>query len=214
MSPVKPTRPEAAAISSLGVTAGQRIGLLGGSFNPAHEGHLHISDLAHKKLKLDWVWWLVSPQNPLKPECGMAPLQERLSHAQQVARGHAIRVTDIEKTLETRFTVDTLGALKKCFPDVNFVWLMGADNLIQIDRWTRWQQVFKTTPVAVFARPDYSNDAENAKASRHFANFRLDSDRAEDLAEISPPAWVFLKTPENSVSATEIRNRSQRPDAD
>ena len=192
--------------------AGQRIGVLGGSFNPAHEGHLHISELALKILKLNEIWWLVSPQNPLKPERGMASLKDRLAQAEQVAQGHQITVTDLERELGTQFTVDTLAALRQRFDGVNFVWLMGADNLLQIDRWARWEQVFETVPVAVFARPSYSNEAEKAKASRQFARYRLDSERADQLAEMSPPAWVFLKTPENPISATEIRVRGESPD--
>jgi len=191
---------------------GQRIGLLGGSFNPAHEGHLHISELALKLLKLNEIWWLVSPQNPLKSEHGMAPLKDRLARAKRIAQGHQITATDLEHELDTQFTVDTLAALKQRFHGVNFVWLMGADNLLQIDRWNRWEQVFETVPVAVFARPSYSNEAEKAKASRQFAQYRLDSERADELAEMNPPAWVFLKTPENPISATEIRVRGESPD--
>jgi nicotinate-nucleotide adenylyltransferase len=184
---------------------GARIGLLGGSFNPAHEGHLHISQHALKLLELDQVWWLVSPQNPLKSEDDMASLPERLKGAKTVAGDAAITVTDIEKTLGTQFTVDTLSALKQRFEGAQFVWLMGADLLLQMDKWSRWQQVFEAVPIAVFARPPYSKNAENAKASRFFAEFRVDSSKAQNLAEQSPPAWVFLKTPENPVSATEIR---------
>ncbi len=193
--------------TSLQAPKGRRIGLLGGSFNPAHEGHLHISQLALKHLGLDEVWWLVSPQNPLKPELGMAPLNQRLAAATELADGHAIRATDIEHDLGTRYTVDTLAAIGDRFPDGNFVWLMGADNLIQIDQWARWEQLFELMPVAVFSRPEYSDLAENAKASRHFERFRLNSEQAEELAAMSPPVWVFLKTPENPVSATEIRAR-------
>ena len=191
----------------LEVRAGRRIGLLGGSFNPAHDGHLHISLLALELLKLDEVWWLVSPQNPLKPEDDMAPLDKRLAGAEKLANGHAIRATDIERDLGTQYTVDTLATLKQRFPDACFVWLMGADNLIQIDQWVRWEQLFELMPIAVFARPGYSDLAENAKASRNFTGFRLNSERAEELAVMSPPAWVFLKTPENPISATEIRAR-------
>lgn len=184
---------------------GARIGLLGGSFNPAHEGHLHISQHAIELLALDQVWWLVSPQNPLKSADGMAPLSDRLNGAVVVAGDRAITVTDLEREFGTQYTVDTLKILKERFEGVHFVWLMGADLLLQIEHWSRWEQLFETVPIAVFARPPYSENAENAKASRHFAEFRLESNRAEELVEQSPPAWVFLKTPENPVSATEIR---------
>jgi len=197
----------------LQVSSGSRIGLLGGSFNPAHAGHIHISVLSMQLLALDQVWWLVSPQNPLKPMAGMAPLAERLEGARQTAAGHAIIATDIEQHLRTRFTADTLIGLRQKFPDGRFVWLMGADNLSGIDRWERWQQVFESVPIAVFARPGYTENAENAKASRHFARYRLDSTRAHELADMSPPVWVFLKTPENPLSATNIRAGREHPDA-
>jgi len=200
--------------SSLQVAAGQRIGLLGGSFNPAHEGHIHVSELALKTLNLDAVWWLVSPQNPLKSEQDMAPLDARMARAERIAQAYQITVTDIERELGTRYTADTLIALKQRFAGARFVWLMGADNLLQIDHWERWEQVFGAMPVAVFARPSYSDAAEDAKASRQFAQYRLDWERAEELAEMSPPAWVFLKTPENPISATEIRVRGESPDDD
>jgi len=133
-----------------------RVGLLGGSFNPAHIGHLHISRLALDLLKLDEIWWLVSPQNPLKPEEGMASLADRLNSARAMARGRNLWVTDIEGEMGTRFTTETLKALKGRFPRHRFVWIMGADNLIDIWRWNDWTTIFETVPVAVFARPTYS----------------------------------------------------------
>jgi nicotinate-nucleotide adenylyltransferase len=128
-----------------------RIGLLGGSFDPAHEGHLYVSDVARRALKLDYVWWLVSPGNPLKP----APdaLATRLAQARAIARGPGIRVTDIEDRLGTRYTVDTVRALVRRFPHVTFVWLMGSDNLEQFSRWRRWQDIAATLPIAVVRRP-------------------------------------------------------------
>ncbi len=190
---------------------GKRIGLLGGSFNPAHEGHLHISTYALELLALDEIWWLVSPQNPLKSADGMATLDERVSDAIELAEGRVITVTDIEEDLGTRFTADTLSALNVRFPEARFVWLMGADNLLQIDQWKRWESIFESVPIAVFARPPYSENVENAKASRYFDEFRLDSTQAQNLAEQSPPAWVYLRTPENPVSATKIRTAATGP---
>jgi nicotinate-nucleotide adenylyltransferase len=213
---VVPKRVPADMTSALTIQAppGRRIGLLGGSFNPAHEGHIHISELALKVLKLDEIWWLVTPQNPLKPEHGMGALEDRLASAGKLATGHAITATDIEVQLGTRYTADTLAALKQKFEGVNFVWLMGADNLIQVDQWARWPEIFETVPVAVFARPEYSEAAENAKASRNLHKYRLESNRAEELAGMNPPAWIFLKTPENPTSATEIRARGNSPEAE
>ncbi|HTH15988.1 MAG TPA: nicotinate-nucleotide adenylyltransferase [Magnetospirillum sp.] len=183
-----------------------RIGLLGGSFNPAHEGHRHVAELALKLLGLDEVWLLVSPQNPLKPPAGMAPLAERLASAQAVAGGHPrIRVTAIEQRLGTRFTVDTLAKLGRRFRHVRFVWLMGADNLVQVSRWARWTRIFQSVPVAVLARSPYSQGALAAKASRRFVRFRLKDRAARGLSGRRPPAWVFLHTRLHPASATAIR---------
>ncbi|NQW01985.1 MAG: nicotinate-nucleotide adenylyltransferase [Rhodospirillales bacterium] len=193
---------------------GQRIGLLGGSFNPAHEGHMHLSRLAFRHLNLDRVWWLVSPQNPLKSSRGMAPLAARLEKARTVAAHPHICVTDIETRLGTQYTADTLVALKKKFPGGRFVWLMGADNLVQIDQWYKWTAIFMTLPVAIFARPPYSLRAENATAVRRFSRSRVDRANAKGLADMKPPAWAYLKTPLNPVSATEIRSRLEGAWAD
>lgn len=182
-----------------------RIGLLGGSFNPAHAGHVHISEFALQKLGLHEIWWLVSPQNPLKAAEGMAPLEERLQTARRVADGHAVRVTDIERDLGTRYTADTLAALTRRFRDVHFVWIMGADLLLEIPRWRRWQTIFRTVPIAVFGRPPYSFRAQVGRAARRFAQVRVRESRARSLPTRTPPAWVFLNTPPNAVSATRIR---------
>jgi nicotinate-nucleotide adenylyltransferase len=184
---------------------GERIGLLGGSFNPAHDGHVELSELALEKLGLDSVWWLVSPQNPLKPAAGMAPLAERMMSARRAAQGRSIVVTDIETKLGTRYTADTLAALVERFPDARFVWLMGADNLLQVHRWRDWSRIFHTVPVAVFARPTYSLRAEQARAARRFARYRLPSFRGRRLADQRPPAWVLFKRPHNPQSATRLR---------
>ena len=185
----------------------RRIGLLGGSFNPAHEGHLHISVLALERLDLDELWWLVSPQNPLKPSAGMAPLGQRLEAARAIARDPRIRVTDIERALGTRYTIDTLRALKTRHPGVRFVWVMGADNLIEIRRWKEWRSIFRMLPIAVFARPSYVLRALRSGAARRFASARKGRLRAADLAGLDPPAWVLLQTPRHAASATRIRAR-------
>lgn len=189
---------------------GSRIGLLGGSFNPAHGGHRHISLEALDRLDLNEVWWLVSPQNPLKPAAGMSELGERLESARAVAAHPQIRVTGIERVLATRFTADTLQALVQRLPRVDFVWLMGADNLAQVDRWDRWTRIFHTVPVAVFDRPSYSFTAVTAKAARRFARHRLAESSAKRLADERPPAWVFLHIRKDPRSATAIRARQGR----
>lgn len=199
-----PARLAAALGGSLPV-AGQRIGLLGGSFNPAHEGHRHVSLEALRRLELDAVWWLVSPQNPLKPQRGMAPFAERLAGARALARQPRIRVTGLEALLGTRYTADTLTALTRRFRGVRFVWLMGADNLIQVSRWEAWTQIFHAVPVAVLARPTYSLRASSAKAAQRFRRHRLSETRAAGLADRTPPAWAFLHIRLSALSATQIR---------
>ena len=195
---------------SLGDRRARKIGLLGGSFNPAHRGHLHISQLALKHLDLDEVWWLVSPQNPLKPVDGMAPLDERLAQATAVAQHSHIRVTDIEASLGSRYTADTLVALKKRFPATRFIWLMGADNLKQIGRWERWTRIFQLAPIAVFARPAYSLPALGSVDARRFARYRMFPGSVRRLATAPPPAWVFFATRLDPLSATAIRVRRRR----
>jgi nicotinate-nucleotide adenylyltransferase len=186
----------------------RRVGLLGGSFNPAHGGHLHVSLLALKRLGLDEVWWLVSPQNPLKPVRGMAPFAERFAGAEALAASHPrVKVTDIEARLGTRYTADTLIELKRRFPAARFVWLMGADILPQIRRWDRWKDVFRAVPIAVFARPTYSLRGLSDLAARRFARRRVPPTSARNLAGMDPPAWVFFPTRLDTRSATEIRSR-------
>ena len=198
-------------ISALRPRSGQRIGLLGGSFNPAHEGHLHISQMALARLGLDAVWWLVSPQNPLKAVRGMGALKDRLAGARTQTRsaGGRIRVTAIEEALGTRYTVDTLSALKARLPGVRFVWLMGADNLAQISHWKDWQTLFRLVPIAVLPRPSYSLRALDSRAARVFAMNRQRAKGAERrLADTKPPAWVFLNVRTHGASSTRIRRKS------
>ncbi|HYG89838.1 MAG TPA: nicotinate-nucleotide adenylyltransferase [Azospirillum sp.] len=190
--------------------AGLRIGLLGGSFNPAHAGHRHISLHALKALKLDQVWWLVSPQNPLKPSRDMATLQERLAGARVVARHPRIRVTGLECSLGTRYTADTLAELIRRYPKTRFVWLMGADNLQQIPRWRHWTRIFRSMPIAVLSRPTYSLSALGGIAAQRFARRRVPDLRARELADAKPPAWTFLRNPLHPASATAIRRARAR----
>lgn len=185
----------------------RRVGLLGGSFNPAHQGHLHVSREALKRLDLDEIWWMVAPQNPLKPIRGMAPLAERLQGARRLARDRRIRVTDIEARLGTRYTADTLHALRRRFPRVRFVWLMGADNLLQIRRWERWKEIFRRVPVAVFARPTYCLKALAELAAQRFMKYRVPPSRRRRLADFAPPAWALFRIRLDASSATALRAR-------
>jgi nicotinate-nucleotide adenylyltransferase len=186
-----------------------RVGLLGGSFNPAHAGHLHVSVAALSRLALDQVWWLVSPQNPLKPVAGMAPLAERLAQARRLVHHPRIRVLDLESRLGTRYSIDTLRRLAGR-PGLRIVWLIGADNLAQLPRWHRWRDLVRTAPVAVFERAPYSYAALAGKASRSFATERLADDRLPELAVTPPPAWAFIRLRAHPASSTAIR--STRPD--
>jgi len=191
--------------------AGMRVGLLGGSFNPAHDGHRTISLLALRLLRLDQVWWLVSPQNPLKSPAEMAALSLRLAAAQKVAAHPQITASALESDLKTRYTADTLAELRRRYPRTRFVWLMGADNLIQLRRWQRWRKIFASTPLAVFSRSPYSLRALGSVAARCYQRQRRPERRAAVLAEQRPPAWVFFRNPWHPASASEIRRRNARP---
>jgi nicotinate-nucleotide adenylyltransferase len=189
------------------VAPGLRIGLLGGSFNPPHDGHVHVSNAALKKLRLDYVWWLVSPQNPLKPSRGMASFDKRLDAAKRLCKPHPRMIaTGIETELGTRFTIDTLRALKRHFPQVRFVWLMGSDNLVQIPRWRRWQQIFGEVPVAVVARPGSALPARQSKAAILFKSSLRPADAR--LAQEKPPAWTVIEVRRNPASGTRLRAAS------
>ena len=185
------------------------VGLLGGSFNPAHDGHLHISQEALKRLGLDQIWWLVSPQNPLKERAGMAPLAERVAGARAKCAGNRrIRVTAIETELKTTYTAQTLERLRRRYPAIRFVWLMGSDNLIQIPRWKNWHKIFILTPIAVFTRPTYDSRALVGKAAHRFRRRRLPQTAIRRLSRRSTPVWAFLRFRRHSASATEIRIRN------
>jgi len=184
----------------------RRVGLLGGSFNPAHDGHLYISEQALKLLGLDEVWWLVSPQNPLKPADGMAAFEKRMAAAEKVAAANPrIHVSDAEARLGTRYTADTLAQLTDIQGQHRFVWLMGADNLLQIHHWRSWSRIFRIVPVAVFGRPGYSLRATSSVAARRFARDRWPQEAAKRLVDAELPAWVFLRIRENPLSASRIR---------
>lgn len=188
----------------------RRIGLLGGSFNPAHAGHRHISRLAIRCLGLDELWWLVSPQNPLKSAAGMAPLAERMAAARAVARDdRRIRVSDIETRLGTRYTVDTVAALQRRFPRAAFVWVAGADLLAQLPRWRRWTRLMEMLPLAVFDRPPYAHAALASKTAGRYRHARLKAAAARRLATATPPAWVFIASRHHPASATAIRRAAE-----
>lgn len=184
------------------------IGLLGGSFNPAHDGHVHIALEALKRLNLDQVWWLVTPQNPLKSKKGMAPFHERLKRAQKLTQRHRqIRVMDIEARLKTRYTLETVRALKKMNRRTRFVWLMGSDQLATFDRWYDWRTLFQRIPVVIFPRPGSLMTVRSSKCGVFFKNWRVFNTNRLKLKLQSPPIWVYLKMPMRLVSSTAIRKR-------
>ena len=185
------------------VADGLRIGLLGGSFNPAHEGHIHASELALKQLHLNYVWWLVSPQNPLKEIRGMAPFADRLACAKVLARDPRIVVTGLESELGTRFTIDTLHALKRRFPRIRFVWLMGSDNLLELPRWRDWRGIFAAMPVGVVARPGTALPARTSTAAGHFRAAHVSPGR--HFSVMHPPVWTIIDAKRNFASATALR---------
>lgn len=197
----------------LAAVRGKTVAVMGGSFNPAHRGHLDIALLALQRLRADEVWWMVSPQNPLKTADEMAPFAERKASAERLARGHRrIRVTDIEALLGTRYTADTLCTLVTEAPFTRFIWVIGADNLIGFHRWAEWQQIFNSVVIAVFDRPSYSLRALSGPAARRFAKARVPERSGWRLGERRAPAWVFFHTPLNSLSATLIRYGSRGTD--
>ena len=183
---------------------GQRIGLLGGSFDPPHAGHLHITEMALRRFRLDRVWWLVSPGNPLKPH-GPAPLSDRIAAARALVHDPRIRVTGIEAQLGTRWTADTIAALRARWPGVRFVWLMGSDNLIQFSRWDRWRGIAAQVPIGVIARPGTRTPARSSRAARILWQARLPEARAPLLAEAPAPAWVMINGPMTALSSSTIR---------
>ncbi len=201
----RPTPCGLSALMGEPITPGMRVGLLGGSFNPAHEGHLHISKEALRRLGLDQVWWLVSPQNPLKPQAEMGDFASRFESARAMARDPRLRVTDLESQLGLTYTSDTLASLIALGPAVHFVWLMGADNLAQLPRWRNWEDIFCAMPIAVLARPGFTWAAPMGKAATRFPHSRIPLESARALPRLAPPAWIFLPIPLHTASSTVIR---------
>ncbi|MGR3780291.1 MAG: nicotinate-nucleotide adenylyltransferase [Albimonas sp.] len=189
---------------------GLRVGLLGGSFDPPHQGHVHITRWALRRLGLDRVWWLVSPGNPLKAR-GPAALERRMQACRALMRHPRVEITDVEARLGARYTADTLARLKARYPQVRFVWLMGADNLAQFHRWDRWQEIAMTTPIAVLGRPGAQLRAGLSPAARRFAFARRDAGAAHGLALAEPPAWTLLTGAMSDLSSTRIREAGGWP---
>ena len=185
---------------------GARIGLFGGSFDPAHDGHVHITRQALRRLRLDQIWWLVTPGNPLKAH-GPAPLDARLAHAGALMQHPRVRITPIERDLGTRYSADTLAEMTRLYPQRHFVWIMGADNLAGLHRWENWRAIMGLMPVAVFARPGQQCAALGSVAARACAGARLPQADAARLVTSPPPVWTFLRLPMRDVSSSGLRAR-------
>lgn len=190
-------------------TKNRAIGLLGGSFNPAHEGHLQLTQSALKVLKLDAVWWLVAPHNPLKSAASLAPYAKRLRSALTLASGHPrVHVSDIETRLGTKYSVDTVTALQRRFPGARFIWLMGADNLAQLHRWKRWPTLIKRLPVAVFDRAPFSHTAMRSKAYRRSQKFLIKNNQINRKYPV--PGLFVVRMRRNPISSTLLRKRLEK----
>ncbi|MDD9744691.1 MAG: nicotinate-nucleotide adenylyltransferase [Marinovum algicola] len=183
---------------------GQTIGLLGGSFDPPHQGHVHITREALRRFGLDRVWWLLSPGNPLKAH-GPAPLDERMAAARRIMQHPKVEVSDYEARAGTRYTAETLDALRRDYRGVKFVWLMGADNLVQLPQWQDWQRIVETVPIGILARPGDRIRARNSKAARVYAGARIRGRESRRLAEAEAPAWCFVNVPMRDESSSAIR---------
>lgn len=184
---------------------GMRIGLFGGSFDPPHEGHLRVSQFVLRRLRLDRLWWLVTPGNPLKDTRELPPLAERIETARRLARDPRIVVTGLEAQIGARYTCDTIRALTQRCAGVRFVWIMGADNLLQFDRWRDWREIAYSVPIAVVDRPGATLKATGAKAALYLAAARIDERDAAQLASMEPPAFVYLHGPRLAVSSSSLR---------
>ncbi|TNF17751.1 MAG: nicotinate-nucleotide adenylyltransferase [Rhodobacteraceae bacterium] len=193
-------------IHSPALRPGLTIGLLGGSFDPPHQGHVHITREALKRFGLDRVWWLVSPGNPLK-EHGPAPLADRMAAARAIMQHPRVEISDFEARAGTRYTAETLEALLLAYRGTRFVWLMGADNLVQLPQWQDWRWIMNIVPVGVLARPGDRIRARNSKAARVYAAHRIRGRESLKLATAEAPAWCFVNVPMRGESSSAIRAR-------
>jgi nicotinate-nucleotide adenylyltransferase len=209
-APQVPVVRRGALAAGLNLSRGQRVGVLGGSFNPAHDGHAHVAETAAIRLGLDRVIWLVSPQNPLKDARHSAPLNQRIASAERVARGPRMIVSDLESRIDVQYTIDTLRVLKARYPGVRFVWIMGGDNLSGFHCWRGWTEIFHLVPIAVVARPGALSKSRFAPAARRFAWARLHSREGLTLADRPPPAWIYLPAPLNPLSSTLLRKAREQ----
>jgi nicotinate-nucleotide adenylyltransferase len=190
--------------------AGQRIGLMGGTFNPPHAGHATCASTAIRRLRLDQLWWMVTPGNPLKSGDGLPPLAERIGASRKFAADPRIKVTGFEAALGSRYTYDTLRFVMRRLPGVHFVWVMGADNLAGFDRWQHWRDIARLVPIAVVDRPGWRLRALASPAATSLARYRVAEDLAGRLPVMAPPAWTLLSTRLSEASSTALRRAAER----
>ena len=191
------------------VFPGQRVGIMGGSFNPPHEGHVRVAETALRRLRLDQVWWLVTPGNPLKPNGGLPPLASRIAAVDRLIRDPRMKATGFEAALGSAFTVDTVSFLVRRHPGVRFVWLMGGDGLASFHRWRLWRRIAASMPMAVVDRPGFRLKAMASPAAHALARRFQPEQRAANLSrQRSSPMWTFLSTRLSPLSSTEIRSKS------
>lgn len=191
---------------------GMTVGIFGGSFNPPHEGHLLVSEIALRRLNLDQLWWMVTPGNPLKDSRELAPLAERIRSSEILARNPRIKITALEAAFDVRFTADTLALIRKANPGVNFVWVMGADNLATFHHWQRWREISQSFPIAVIDRPGSTLSSISSKMAQRFAQYRIDERYAPLLARLRPPVWTFIFGPRSPLSSSAIRMENAKSD--
>jgi len=182
---------------------GLSIGLFGGSFNPAHQGHLHVAQCGLRELALDRIWWLVSPQNPLKPQ--QPPYESRVKTVEALGLTPRMEISHIERDIGTIYTIDMIQTVQMRFPRTRFVFLMGADNFAQLPKWKDWQDIAKRVPIAVIARPGDGLKPRLSKTARRLADYRLPEEQSHILQYLQPPLWTFLTPPLNTLSSSAIR---------
>lgn len=191
------------------VEPGLTIGLLGGSFDPPHEGHVHITKLALKIFNLSKIWWLVCPENPIK-SVTPSDLNSRFLASKKIMKHPSVIITDLERKFKTKYTFQTLIKLKKLYPSTKFVWLMGADNLINFHHWKNWDWIMKNIPVGVLARPEEQIKAGLSRTAIKFGNYRLPKEKSIILSNYIPPVWTLITGPMRNISSTEIRKKEYR----
>ena len=194
-------------------TKGMQVGLFGGSFNPPHAGHALVAEIAMRRLQLDQLWWMVTPGNPLKSKRELAPLAERLALSEAIAEDPRIKVTAFEAAYHVRYTADTLALIKARNLGIDFVWIMGADNLRDFHRWQRWRQIAMTFPIAVIDRPGATLSFLSSMLAKTFDYARIDEADAQSLAHHGAPAWTFIHGPRSLLSSSAIRNARKQAES-